>query len=481
MPTRTGFGPVRARARSPSRRSRRRARAFLEQRLDEIVERRPSIHCLCHSAKFRIGQRSTLPRRAPVPVAARRRASTSKYGAGARRRAALRNSSPSRALIQVGHRRAEALLAARSGPSRGPRRRRPRAARPCRRRRQLVLDRQPVDELDQPGIEERHARLDAVRHREAIDAHEQQLGQPQAELVLLRVEARAGDEVGILSVRSRGRGGCQPPAVACSTARGAHARASMARAARAAGASGSGRPVASPSSSSRICGALRRHEVRAALARRTGAGAGSRCSPAPAARGSACSAGSPRTARRQPSPASTTLTPLLARQPADEVQRQADRVAQRLVLVMDERGQEVQRILLGDARPRGGRCRSARRLGAPRRARRARARREADREGRPARVARSRRSATSVVESRPAAEQDADRDVAHQPVVDRGLEQLADASSAPPRGRLGSPLARLGQVASSGEMSHAVAIAAPRYVPGGELVDPVVERVAARW
>src|SRR3954453_12812311 len=46
---------------------------------------------------------------------------------------------------------------------------------------ELVLEREAVGELDEPRVEERHAGLHAVRHREPVDAHQQQLGQAYVE------------------------------------------------------------------------------------------------------------------------------------------------------------------------------------------------------------------------------------------------------------------------------------------------------------
>ena len=46
----------------------------------------------------------------------------------------------------------------------------------------LHLRRQRDRELDEVGVEERHARLDRVRHRHLVDAHQQQLGEAVLEL-----------------------------------------------------------------------------------------------------------------------------------------------------------------------------------------------------------------------------------------------------------------------------------------------------------
>src|SRR4051794_11520438 len=42
--------------------------------------------------------------------------------------------------------------------------------------------------VHQIGVEKRHACLDAARHRETVYTHQEQLGKPHAELVLLSVE-----------------------------------------------------------------------------------------------------------------------------------------------------------------------------------------------------------------------------------------------------------------------------------------------------
>ncbi len=100
-----------------------------------------------------------------------------------------RSSSPKRSSEPGDHGRPEALLGPVRAPSPG------RGAATARRRTTLPAppaslwrDRQPVDEVDERRGEERDTRLDAVRHREAVDAHQQQLGQPHLELVLLGVE-----------------------------------------------------------------------------------------------------------------------------------------------------------------------------------------------------------------------------------------------------------------------------------------------------
>jgi hypothetical protein len=166
---------------------------------------------------------------------------------------------------------------------------------------------------------------------------------------------------------------------------------------------------------------------------------------------------------------------LAARELADEVQRDADGIGERLVLVVHEAGQEVDGRLLRDGDLVVIRTELA--GDAPR----VRAlvelwvAVEADGErGQPGRPIAQQGDERRRVE--PAAEQDAHRHVRDQPVARGALHQPAHRAARLPRGQVAEATRREEVPVALGAQAAAVA---DRQGAGRQLVDPAVERL--RW